>query len=127
MNDFESMVRMTTGQLDALGVEYALVGGLAVSIWCEPRFRRGVDLVVAVEGDGAAEAVVAAFVADDHHRVLSTVEQHNVGRLAVAQDEDLEVARQAVGLIESRGYQRGRDLTVALADLVRSHAAPEGA
>lgn len=36
------------------------------------------------------------------------------GLLAVASDADLESARRAVGLIQERGYNRGRDLVASL-------------
>lgn len=193
MTDFESAIRTTTRRLDALGAQYALVGGFAVSIRSEPRFTRDIDLVVAVADDDGAEAVVRQLV-QDGYEVLATVEHEVAGRLAtvrlalssgddlidllfassgiepeivaaaqridvlpglslpvarvghlialkllasdertrpqdrvdlralveVADADDLDLARQAVGLIEERGYQRGRDLVAALHDLVRS-------
>lgn len=193
MTDFESAIRTTTRRLDALGAQYALVGGFAVSIRSEPRFTRDIDLVVAVADDDGAEAVVRQLV-QDGYEVLATVEHDVAGRLAtvrlasssgddlidllfassgiepeivaaaqridvlpglslpvarvghlialkllasdertrpqdaadlralveVADADDLDMARQAVGLIEERGFQRGRDLVVALHDLVRS-------
>ncbi len=81
MTDFESAARTTTSRLDALGVDHALVGGFAVSMWCEPRFTRDVDLVVAVEGDDTAERIVNALV-QDGHEVLSVVEHETAARLA---------------------------------------------
>lgn len=193
MTNFESAARTTTNRLDALGVSHALVGGFAVSVRCEPRFTRDVDLVVAVIDDTGAEAVVTALT-QDGYEVLATVEQQHAGPLAtarlalgsgedvvdllfassgiepeiaaaaerievlpafllpvatvghliamkllatdsktrpqdagdlsaligVANPEDVEAAREAVGLIEARGYQRGRDLVAALEDLVRT-------
>ena len=38
--------------------------------------------------------------------------------LRVADEQDLAIARDAVGLIEQRGFARGRDLHAALAELV---------
>lgn len=193
MTDFESAACTTANRLDALGVEYALVGGFAVSVRCEPRFTRDIDLVVAVADDDGAEAVVRALVRDGYE-VLATVDHDVADRLAtvrlalgpgddvidllfassgieaeialaaermqvlpalvlpvarvghlialkllasdartrpqdavdlralveVADAGDLELARQAVGLIEDRGYQRGRNLVTALDDLFRS-------
>lgn len=186
MTNFESSVRTTADRLAALGVDHALVGGLAVSVRCEPRFTRDVDLVAAVASDNAAEGVVRELVRQGY-RVLATVEQEAVGRLATVrlrhgEDEvvdllfassgierevtraaellevlpslvlpvavvghlialkllsadertrpqdavdlrallavsgpaDLDVAREAVGLIEARGYGRGRNLSAAL-------------
>jgi len=192
--DFESAARTATRRLDSLGLDYALVGGFAVSIRCEPRFTRDIDLVVAVAGDEAAEAVVRAFV-QEGHRVVATIEQELAGRLAtvrlvlgpgdevvdllfassgiesdiasgaqrievvpglvlpvarvghlialkllarddrtrpqdagdlraliaVADPGEFDLAREAIGLIERRGYQRGRDLVAALDDLLGSN------
>ncbi|MGH9165947.1 MAG: nucleotidyl transferase AbiEii/AbiGii toxin family protein [Acidimicrobiales bacterium] len=190
MTSFESVVRTTTDRLEALGAGYALVGGFAVSVRCEPRFTRDIDLAVAVPGDDSAEAVVRALRTDGFE-VFATVEHEAGGRLAMARlalapgddvvdllfassgieaeiveaadrldvlpglvlpvavtghliamkllaadstrpqdavdlralaevagDTDRQTARQAVGLIEARGYARGRDLTAALDDLV---------
>jgi len=44
--------------LRAIGVRWALVGGLAVSARSEPRTTRDIDIAVAVPDDGAAEQVV---------------------------------------------------------------------
>ncbi len=49
--------------LDAQGVPYAVIGGLALQHWGEPRFTRDVDLTVVVPGDD-----VPAFVS----KVLAT-------------------------------------------------------
>ena len=38
----------------------------------------------------------------------------------VAEKRDLAIARVAVGLIQQRGFARGRDLEAALAELVES-------
>lgn len=81
--NFESTARTATARLDALGVGHALVGGFAVSIRCEPRFTRDIDLVVAAADDAGAEAVVAAMT-QDGYEVLATVEQQHAGRLATA-------------------------------------------
>lgn len=81
MTDFESSVRTTTDHLAALGVDHALVGGLAVSVRCEPRFTRDVDLVAAVASDDVAESIVRALVGQGYE-VQATSEQEAVGRLA---------------------------------------------
>ena len=44
---FETLAE-TLSQLQTLGARTALLGGLAVSAWAEPRFTRDVDLAVAV-------------------------------------------------------------------------------
>jgi hypothetical protein len=40
----------TVSDLEDLGFQAALLGGLAVSAWTDPRFTRDVDLAVAVVG-----------------------------------------------------------------------------
>lgn len=62
---------------------YALVGGLAVSARCEPRFTRDLDLAVAVEGDLEAEQLVSSLIARGY-QVMAQVEQEQTGRLATA-------------------------------------------
>lgn len=81
MTDFESAARTTASCLEALSLEYALVGGFAVSVRCEPRFTRDIDFVVAVTGDNGAEAIVRALV-QDGYEVLATVEQDVADQLA---------------------------------------------
>ncbi|MFM7045040.1 MAG: nucleotidyltransferase [Ilumatobacteraceae bacterium] len=69
------------------GVSGCLVGGLAVSARCDPRFTRDVDLAVAVSDDRSAEAAVQAL----QHRgysVSAVVEQEAVGRLAMVRVVD---------------------------------------
>jgi predicted nucleotidyltransferase len=58
------------------GVEFALVGGLAVSVWAEPRLTRDVDLAVSAADDAAAEEVVHRFVALGYTPVMAT--EHEV-------------------------------------------------
>lgn len=74
-------LRAAVSQLDAAGVRYALVGGLAVSVRSEPRFTRDADVAVAVATDPEAESVVRELL---HAGFISsmTVEQQATGRLA---------------------------------------------
>lgn len=79
----QDALRQVLQHLDDMHVPAALLGGLAVSVWAEPRFTRDVDLAVAVSSDAEAERVI-------HHlqrlgyRVLATVEQTAHDRLATA-------------------------------------------
>jgi predicted nucleotidyltransferase len=69
--------------LEEQRVAVALLGGLAVSVWTEPRFTRDVDLAVAVKSDAEAEQVIHGL--QQHgYRVLATVEQTAHDRLATA-------------------------------------------
>jgi len=76
-------LKLACADLDACGVPYALVGGLAVSARCEPRFTRDLDLAVAVEGDLEAEQLVSSLIARGY-QVMAQVEQEQTGRLATA-------------------------------------------
>ena len=64
-------------------VKGCIVGGLAVSARCEPRFTRDVDIAVVVDTDEHAEALIHAL-ASHGLRMVGLVEQEAVGRLAMA-------------------------------------------
>ena len=64
-------------------VNGCIVGGLAVSSRCDPRFTRDVDIAVAIETDEQAEALIHALVSHGM-RMNGLVEQEAVGRLAMA-------------------------------------------
>ncbi len=57
MTPLRELLRRAAGDLDGLGFEWALVGGLAVSARTQPRFTADADLAVAVSDDHAAEAM----------------------------------------------------------------------
>ena len=67
--------------LDRSKHSWALVGGLAVSARSEPRFTRDVDLALLVADDREAESL-GFFLLSQGYRVVATVEQQAVGRLA---------------------------------------------
>jgi predicted nucleotidyltransferase len=67
--------------LEALKRPAALVGGLAVSAWTNPRFTNDVDLAVAVPSDDDAEQTIYQFRQRGFH-VRATIEQEATGRLA---------------------------------------------
>ena len=64
-------------------VKGCIVGGLAVSARCDPRFTRDVDIAVVVDTDEHAEALIHAL-ASHGLRMVGLVEQEAVGRLAMA-------------------------------------------
>jgi hypothetical protein len=69
--------------LTELGARFALVGGLAVSAWGEPRYTRDVDLAVAVDVDQEAERLVYELSARSYE-VVTIIEQTKTNRLATA-------------------------------------------
>jgi len=70
-------------RLEGRGVRSALLGGLAISAWTEPRFTRDVDLAVAVRTDSEAEGLLHNL-SRQGYGLLATVEQTATGRMATA-------------------------------------------
>lgn len=81
MTSVEQALRRVAALGRAEGIDWALIGGMAVSVRTEPRFTRDVDLAVSVPGDEQAEAVIKRLVAEGY-RVKSIVEQQAAGRIA---------------------------------------------
>ncbi len=87
-----SLLRSAASVLESVrrhGRNACLVGGLAVSVRCDPRFTRDVDLAVAVSGDSDAEEL-ARELRDEGFSTASVVEQEAVGRLAMVRLVDSE-------------------------------------
>jgi septal ring factor EnvC (AmiA/AmiB activator) len=110
----EALLRLLQ-QRDAHG---CLVGGLAVSVRCDPRFTLDADIAVAVSNDSEAQAHVR-FLVQAGYVVTATAEQTaDLRHLAAEADaEEWQRAQVAAQLIMDRGYGRGRDLTADLAAL----------
>lgn len=77
----EAGVRRIVGVLRDLKVDFAVVGGLAVSAQTEPRFTRDADLALSVRSDQEAEKLVVELRGRGYE-VDATVEQTAVDRLA---------------------------------------------
>ncbi len=84
--------------LDLLEVDYALVGGLAVSARAEPRTTRDVDLAISVPGDEDAERIIHALQSRGY-AVVTLVEQTNTARLATARLRKVKGAAVIVDLL----------------------------
>jgi predicted nucleotidyltransferase len=63
-------------------VEGCIVGGLAVSARCDPRFTRDVDIAVVVNTDERAEALMRTLTGHGL-RIAGLVEQEAVGRMTM--------------------------------------------
>lgn len=92
MTSLESALHRIVADLTRSAVDFALIGGLAVSVRTEPRFTRDADFAVAVAGDAEAEALIQRLRSSGYE-VAALVEQDAVGRLATvrlttAGDED---------------------------------------
>ena len=83
MSRLSEALAVAAQDLDELGASWALVGGLAVSTWCDPRLTRDIDVAVSVSSDQDAERLVRNL----HQRGYETielVEQEATARLATA-------------------------------------------
>jgi hypothetical protein len=78
----ESLARISA-DLDDLGVRWAVVGGLAVSVRAEPRLTRDVDVAIFVTSDRDAERIVRDLGARGYQPVR-LVEHEGRQRLATA-------------------------------------------
>lgn len=103
------------GDLTDLGAPFALMGGLAVSVWGEPRYTFGVDLAVGVAADEDAERLVREL-SGRGYEVVTVIEQKRTftSSWMFATDEDWETAKAMVTLIKARGFHRGRALVTRL-------------
>lgn len=125
MSGLAPLLRTVVGQLQAVPVAHALVGGLAVSVRTEPRFTRDVDLAVGVVDDAEAETLevlpgVRVPVARTGHLIALKLLSRSDRRpqdeadlrrlLAVADTTEHERATSALTLIQHRGAHRDRDL-----------------
>lgn len=93
MTTVEAALRRIVELGRALDVEWALVGGMAVSVRTEPRFTRDVDLAVSVPDDSSAEELIGSLTREGYN-VEAIVEQDAADRIATARlrraDSDLE-------------------------------------
>jgi hypothetical protein len=111
MNVFEQFKRLVS-ELEKQGVQYALVGGVALAFYTEPRFTRDIDLLVdsddferikgVLEKDGYFESAspwTFRNVALELHRFLkaATEEDEMQIDILVAGDEEVrKIIRNAV-------------------------------
>jgi predicted nucleotidyltransferase len=79
----EAALHAAAGNLAECGAQFALVGGLAVSTWAEPRTTRDVDLAVAVETDAEAEALVHTL-RNRGYSLVQAIDHAPTGRLGTA-------------------------------------------
>lgn len=77
----EQALAAAATDLASTGQQFALVGGLAVSVRAEIRFTRDVDFAVSVRDDSEAEAVVYSLRSRGY-RAIASVEHETRERLA---------------------------------------------
>ena len=83
MNPLAQALARISSDLRDLNVSWALVGGLAVSVWAEPRLTRDIDLAVVAESDRESERLVRDL-GGRGYRAADAIEHEPTGRLATA-------------------------------------------
>jgi hypothetical protein len=87
-----------------------------------PRFTKDLDFAIAVADDSEAEDIVHKLRSRDYHPVEALeqdyVERLSGVRLACAGSDELDAARNAVKLIQERGFNRQQDVVADLDQLV---------
>lgn len=61
------LLQQVVTDVEAIGVAYALVGGLAFGARVEPRYTRDIDLTFAVDGDDEAEAITGKLIREGYY------------------------------------------------------------
>lgn len=85
MNPLNLALAELARDLNELGVQWALIGGFAVSTRAEPRTTRDIDVAIAVASDREAESLVADMQSRGYRlRDGGILEQEATGRLATA-------------------------------------------
>ena len=79
---FQQTLARLAADLDATGLQWALVGGLAVSARSQPRTTRDIDVAVAADTDSDAERAILALRRLGYTDAGEVVEQDVTGRLA---------------------------------------------
>ena len=99
-----SLITVAARILDELrreGVSGCLVGGLAVSARCDPRFTRDIDVAIDIEDDARAEALVQKL-GTVGFRAGAVAEHGAVGRLAMIRliddDTTIDMLRASSGI-----------------------------
>ena len=77
----EAALRRAVADLNALNAQWALVGGLAISVRSVPRFTKDLDFAVAVAGDPEAEDLVHRL-GGRGYRPAEVLEQDYVERMS---------------------------------------------
>jgi predicted nucleotidyltransferase len=130
MNVFEEFKRLVL-ELEKQGVRYALVGGVAMAFYTEPRFTRDIDLLVdsddldkvkdILEKDGYFESAspwTFRNVAIELRRFLKVVNEEDemMIDILVAKDEDVTMIIRNAVEAES---EEGRVMVANKKDLIR--------
>jgi hypothetical protein len=104
-SDLEATLRRAAECLGGRGARFAVVEGLAVSAWTEPRLTRDADFCVVVRDDVEAQALVHGL-REDGCEVLALGAPAAAGRLATARLADTRSA-EGRAVVASCSRRRG--------------------
>jgi hypothetical protein len=129
MNVFEEFKRLVV-ELEKQGVRYALVGGVAMAFYAEPRFTRDVDLLVdsddfdkvkgILEKDGYFESAspwTFRNVAIELHRFLKVVNEEDEMLIDILVAKDEGVRKIIQNAVEAES-EEGRVMLADKKDLI---------
>ncbi len=106
MNPLAKALDAIASDLRDLRVQWALIGGLAVSVWAEPRLTRDIDLAVVAESDLESERLVRDL-AGRGYRATDVIEHEPAARLATVRLSHLQQAPVVIDLLfASSGIER---------------------
>jgi len=129
MNVFQELKHLMK-ELDNQGVRYALVGGVAMAFYTEPRFTRDIDLLVEVEDfdkvksilekDGFLESAspwTFRNVAIELHRFLKVTNEEDEMLIDILVAKDEEVRKVIQNAVEAES-EEGRVMLANKKDLI---------
>lgn len=129
MNVFEEFKRLIS-ELEKKGVRYALIGGVALAFYTEPRFTRDIDLLVEsedfektrgiLEKDGYFESAspwTFRNVAIELHRFLKTVNEEDEMLIDILVARDEEIGKIIQDAVEAASKE-GRVMVARKKDLI---------
>lgn len=130
MNVFEEFKRLVL-KLEKQGVRYALVGGVAMAFYTEPRFTRDIDLLVdsedfektkgILEKDGYFESALPwtfPNVAIELHRFFKALDEEDGMLIDILVAENEEVRSIIRNAVEAES-EEGRVILANKRDLIR--------
>lgn len=124
MNLFDELVAVV-GALDTAGIEYALVGGLAVGVWGAPRATKDIDLLVRPEDVAPAKAAVRAHgyaLAALPMKFADGMEMHRVSKIVDGQLMTIDFLLVDVNLEPVWASRERRDLETTKLTVVSREA-----
>jgi predicted nucleotidyltransferase len=135
VDDLRPWLRLTAAHLREAGANFAVVGGLAVSVRVEPRFTRDIDLAIAAANDSEAERILGVLIRY-RYRPVAELDRSDRDRLATmrlappgASEETLDVSVPVVDLLfsscgvepevvrDSKPFRFGAGLTLPVAQV----------